>query len=352
MTANHEITLEAVRNYYGRVLQHSDDLQTSACCTAERLPPRLAEIEALIHPEVKEKFYGCGSPLPLAVEGLTALDLGCGSGRDVFLLSKLVGERGQVIGIDMTDEQLAVARKHLEHHRQAFVQAGSNVRLVSGYIEDLASADIVTASVDLVVSNCVVNLSPDKQRVFAEIFRVLKPGGELYFSDVFAGRRVPAPLREDPVLLGECLGGALYIEDFRRMLRDVGCLDYRVVAERRLTLDNPDIERRAGMIDFHSVTIRAFKLDLEDLCEDYGQVAYYKGTIPESPDRFILDRHHVFEVGRPMLVCGNTAAMLSETRYGAHFDIVGDRSVHYGVFDCGPEPGLSATGAAATGACC
>src|SRR5260370_4134757 len=125
----------------------------------------------------------------------------------------------------------------------------------------------------MVVDNGVVNLSPDKRRVFAEIFRVLKPGGELYFSDVFAGRRVPRPLSEDPVLLGECLGGALYIEDFRRILREVGCLDYRVVAKRRLSLDNPDVARKAGMIDFHSVTVRAFKLDVEDLCEDYCQVA-------------------------------------------------------------------------------
>src|SRR5262249_7770650 len=159
-------------------------------------------------------------------------------------LSRLVGEKGQVIGVDMTPEQLSVAEKHLDHHRKAFGYARSNVRLVSGYIEDLASAGIEPGSVDLVVSNCVVNLSPAKPRVRQEVFRALRPGGELYFSDVFAGRRVPEPLTEDPVLLGECLGGALYIEDFRRILRDVGCLDYRVVNKRRLTLDNPEIQRK------------------------------------------------------------------------------------------------------------
>jgi SAM-dependent methyltransferase len=344
-----ELTLEAVRNYYGRVLKSTKDLQTSACCTAEKLPAHLAEIEALIHDEVKDKFYGCGSPLPLALEGATALDLGCGSGRDTFLLSKLVGERGQVIGVDMTPEQLSVAEKHLDHHRRAFGYARSNVRLVSGYIEDLNG--IASGSVDLVVSNCVINLSPDKKRVFGEIFRVLKPGGELYFSDVFTWRRVPAPLREDPVLLGECLGGAMYIEDFRRTLRQAGCLDYRVMSKRKLTLDNPEIERKAGMIDFCSVTVRAFKLDLEDLCEDYGQVATYLGAIPESPHRFVLDDHHTFEAGKPMTVCGNTAAMLQETRYAPHFRVQGDRSVHYGVFDCAP-PTASATGTAPSGACC
>jgi arsenite methyltransferase len=353
MKSTDDLTLAAVRDYYGRVLKSTADLQTSACCTTERLPPHLAAIEAQIHPEVKEKFYGCGSPLPPALEGATVLDLGCGSGRDTFLLSKLVGEHGKVIGIDMTPEQLTVAQKHVEYHRQTFGYARSNVRLVSGYIEDLAGADIASGSVDLVVSNCVVNLSPDKRRVFSEVFRVLKPGGELYFSDVFAGRRVPGPLKEDPVLLGECLGGALYIEDFRRILREVGCLDYRVVTRRRLTLDDPEIERRAGMIDFYSMTVRAFKLDLEDLCEDYGQVAYYRGTVPESPHHFVLDDHHVFHTGQPMLVCGNTAAMVSDTRYGAHFQVLGDRSVHYGPFDCSAKPaGAPTSGAPATGACC
>jgi ubiquinone/menaquinone biosynthesis C-methylase UbiE len=355
MKTTGEMTLEAVRNYYGRVLKSTQDLQTSACCTAEKLPPHLAEVEALIHDEVKDKFYGCGSPLPHALDGATALDLGCGSGRDTYLLSKLVGERGQVIGIDMTPEQLSVADQHRDHHRQKFGYTKSNVRLVAGYIEDLAGADIATNSVDLVVSNCVVNLSPDKRRVFSEIFRVLKPGGELYFSDVFAGRRVPAPLKEDPLLLGECLGGALYIEDFRRIMREVGCLDYRVMSKRRLSLDNPEIERKAGMINFYSVTVRAFKLDLEDLCEDYGQVATYLGTIPESPHQFLLDDHHLFKTGLPMLVCGNSAAMVQDTRYGKHFRVTGDRSTHFGPFDCGPLASAATGGtsaAAPSGACC
>lgn len=338
------MTLEAVRNYYGRVLSSNKDLQTSACCTAEKLPKHLAEVEKLIHDEVKDKFYGCGSPLPPALEGATALDLGCGSGRDTFLLSKLVGERGQVIGVDMTPEQLSVAEKHLDYHRQQFGYSRSNVRLVSGYIEDLNS--ISASTVDLVVSNCVINLSPDKRRVFKEIFRVLKPGGELYFSDVFTGRRVPQPLKEDPVLLGECLGGALYLEDFRRMLRDVGCADHRVISKRRLSLNNPDIERKAGMIDFYSVTVRAFKLELEDLNEDYGQVATYLGTIAEAPHSFKLDENHTFKTGRPTSVSGNSASMLQETRFARHFKIAGDRSTHFGAF------GKLAGEAKSSSACC
>ncbi len=344
-------TLEAVKAYYGRVLQTNQDLKTSACCTAESLPVYLRSIESELHAEVREKFYGCGSPIPLAVQGATVLDLGCGSGRDSFLLSKLVGEQGRVIGVDMTSEQLAVAERHRDYHARKFGYRASNVHLVQAYIEDLQAAGIESGSVDVVISNCVINLSPDKQRVFAEIFRVLKPGGELYFSDVFAGRRVPAALAADSLLLGECLGGALYIEDFRRLLRGVGCLDYRVVSSQPIRLGDPEIERRAGMIDFYSKTVRAFKLDLEDLCEDYGQVAYYLGSLPESPHQFMLDDHHLFKTGQPMLVCGNTAAMVGETRYRAHFKVLGDHRVHYGPFPCGPAAG-AAPGSPASGACC
>ena len=344
-----ESTLDSVKSYYGKVLQTNKDLQTSACCTAEALPVHLRALAGEIHEEVQEKFYGCGSPIPHALEGATVVDLGCGSGRDSYMLSKMVGPKGRVIGVDMTKEQLAVAERHRDYHAKKFGYASSNVRFVSGYIEDLASSGIESNSVDLVVSNCVINLSPDKRRVFSEIFRVLKPGGELFFSDVFSGRRVPQALTKDATLLGECLGGALYTQDFRRLMREVGCLDARIVTKRPIELNNPEIVRMAGMIDFCSVTVRAFKLDLEDVCEDYGQVAWYNGTIADSPHSFILDDHHVFRTGMPMLVCGNTAAMLAETRYRSHFRVIGDRSVHYGLFDCGPSP---AAVAGAAPACC
>jgi hypothetical protein len=121
------------------------------------------------------------------------------------------------------------------------------------------------------------------------------------------------------------------------MLRGVGCPDYRVFSKRRVALSDPEIEARAGMIDFYSMTIRAFKLDnLEDICEDYGQAAVYLGTIPDHPHQFALDDYHVFAAGKPALVCGNSAAMLEDTRYGGHFRIIGDRSTHYGPFDCTP----------------
>jgi ubiquinone/menaquinone biosynthesis C-methylase UbiE len=341
--------LAEVRRYYGRVLGGSGDLKTSACCAGDAAPEHLRALIADVHPEVRERFYGCGLPLPPALSGCTVLDLGCGTGRDCYVLSRLVGEAGRVIGVDMTPEQLAIARRHREWHARAYGYARSNVELLEGYVEDLRALAIPDESVDVVTSNCVVNLSPDKPRVLREIFRVLKPGGELYFSDVFADRRVPPALRQDPVLLGECLAGALYTEDFRRMVADVGCADVRAVATQPITLDDPEIRRRIGMVGFRSLTIRAFKLALEDRCEDYGQVAQYLGTIPELPHAFDLDDHHHFETGRPMLVCGNTADMLARTRYAPHFRVVGDKATHFGLFDCAPA---GAASPAAGGPCC
>ena len=342
-------TLESVQHYYGKVLASSKDLQTSACCTAEAMPAHLRPLLADIHEEVQDKFYGCGSPIPSDLEGCTVLDLGSGSGRDCYLLSRLVGERGRVIGVDMTAEQLAVARRHVDWHATRYGYGRPNVEFKQGYIEDLESAGIASGSIDVVVSNCVINLSPDKGRVFSEILRVLRPGGELLFSDVFADRRLPATLQRDPVLLGECLGGALYGEDFRRLLLDRGCRDFRTVASTPLALGNVEIERKVGMVTFTSRTVRAFKLDLEDRCEDYGQVAYYQGTIPEAPHGFTFDDHHHFRTGMPHLVCSNTAAMLASTRYARHFKIVGDTSTHYGLFDCAPAASAAEP---SSGACC
>lgn len=343
-------TLESVQEYYGKVLSTKSDLQTNACCTADGCSTEIKDVLSSIDDEILSKFYGCGSPIPPLLEGLSVLDLGCGTGRDVYVLSKLVGESGRVIGIDMTDEQLQVARRHVDSQTKQFGYSKPNVEFVQGYIEDLKSAGIEDASIDLVVSNCVINLSPAKDKVLAEIFRVLKPGGELYFSDVFADRRIPEALRDDEVLYGECLSGALYGEDFRRLLEPLGCKDARVVDSSVITVDNEQLEQKIGMINFESRTIRAFKLEsLEDRCEDFGQVAIYKGTIEGHPHRFLLDDHHLLETGRPMLVCGNTAAMLEETRYSAHFEIRGDRSTHYGLFDC--TGGVPLVSAVATSCC-
>ena len=342
---------EDVRHYYGEVLQSSADLKTGACCPTEAMPEHVRPLLADLHPEVQARFYGCGSPLPPALEGATVLDLGCGTGRDVYLLSRLVGEHGRVIGIDMTPEQLEVAQRHRHWHAARYGYARSNVTFANGLIEDLQGCGIADASIDVVVSNCVLNLSPEKERVFAEIFRVLKPGGELYFSDVFADKRIPASLRDDPVLLGECLAGALYTEDFRRMMQRIGCADMRTVTQSGIPLLDPAIEAKVGMVGFKSITVRAFRVPLEDRCEDYGQVATYKGTIPQQPHAFVLDDHHRFETSRPMRVCGNTFDMLAQSRYARHFNLAGDTSVHFGLFDCAP-PATAMSASASPSPCC
>ncbi|UQA97066.1 methyltransferase domain-containing protein [Streptomyces halobius] len=347
----HTSSVEAtVKEYYGQVLASTADLKTTACCTDAAPPAHIAAALARVHEEVKDRYYGCGSPIPPALEGATVLDLGCGSGRDAYVLSQLVGPTGKVIGIDMTDGQLEVARRHLDWHATEFGYA--NVDFRQGYIEDLATAGIADGSVDLVVSNCVLNLSPDKPRVFTEVFRVLKPGGELYVSDVFADRRLPAALLEDPVLVGECLAGALYTEDFRRILDRAGCPDARTVSSAPLALGDPAIERKIGFAAFTSRTVRAFKLPLEDRCEDYGQVAVYHGTLAEHPHAFDLDNHHRFHTGKPMLVCGNTADMLSATRYARHFTVTGDKSTHHGLFPCVPSEQDGAARSESGSGCC
>jgi arsenite methyltransferase len=346
---NMQATLDNVRHYYGDVLQSTRDLKTGACCPAEAMPPALRLLLQDVHPEVRDRFYGCGSPLPPALEGKTVLDLGCGTGRDVYLLSRLVGESGHVIGVDMTPEQLQVATRHQAWHAERYGHARSNVTFAQGYIEQLHACGIADASIDVVVSNCVLNLSPEKEKVFAEIFRVLKPGGELYFSDVFADRRIADGLRTDPVLLGECLSGALYVEDFRRIMQGLGCADVRCVSQSPIPLLDPEIEARIGMVGFRSMTMRAFRLPLEDRCEDYGQVATYRGSIAGLPHAFVLDDHHRFETGKPWRVCGNTFDMLAQSRYAGHFELHGDKRVHFGLFDCGSGP---ATAAAGTSACC
>lgn len=345
---------QKLRDYYGKILTGKKDLQSRACCCQdENVPPSVRAALGEINAEVSARFYGCGSPLPPLLAGCVVLDLGCGSGRDVFLASRLAGPTGYVIGVDMTEEQLAVGRAHQAAQMARFGFAESNVDFRQGYIEDLLALGIADNSVDVVISNCVINLSPDKQRVFTEIFRVLKPGGELLFSDVFAGRRVPARFHGDPLLHGECLAGAMYVEDFRRILQGLGCLDFRQTCKRRINLGNPAIEARIGMVDFYSITVRAFKLaGLEDICEDYGQTATYLGTIPDFPYYFDLDDHHRFITGKPMLVCGNTAAMVGETRYAPHFAVTGDRSTHFGPFACGPAADKSSTDGGSGGACC
>ena len=326
-------TLSRVQSYYGETLRSSADLKTDACTTSAAPAPHVSAALGRVHDEVTARYYGCGLALPAALEGLRVLDLGCGAGRDVYALAQLVGSAGEVVGVDMTPEQLEVARRWEGWHAERFGYARPNTRFLEGQLESLGALDLPAGSFDVIVSNCVINLCVDKPAVFREAFRLLKPGGELYFSDVYADRRVPAALVDDPVLYGECLSGALYRGDFLRVAQAAGFTDPRIVDHRRLGILDRGLEARLAPIRFASVTARLFKLDgLESACEDYGQAVVYRGGIEGMERVFVLDAEHAIEAGRVFPVCGNTLAMLRETRFRDAFEVVGNGERHLGLF--------------------
>lgn len=161
---------------------------------------------------------GCGNPLAIASlqEGETVLDLGSGGGFDCFLARRQVGETGYVIGVDMTPDMVDLANKNV-------IKSGyKNVDFRLGQIENLPVTD---SSVDVIISNCVINLSTDKAKVFKEAYRVLKPGGKLSISDVVATEIIPEHIKQDLGLISSCIGGAEYVEDVRKMIDEAGFKD-------------------------------------------------------------------------------------------------------------------------------
>lgn len=296
-------------------------------------PRRFREILQKIPLEVSDRFTGCGSPIPEAVEGRRILDLGCGTGRDVFLCAALAGPHGYVLGVDREDELLAVARRHVEAAMERFGHPEPNVAFRKGNIENLEHVGLEDEGFDVVISNRALGLMPDKLRVLREVYRVLKPGGEFYFADVYADRRLAEGASNDPEVGREQLGGALYVGDFIRLGRTGGFADPRIVDRSPLQLADPDLQSRLGGVRFWAVTFRLFKVrDLEDGEEDYGQAARYLGTIPGCHHHFRLDADNHFETGRALRVGGNTARILAVSRLRPHFDLLGDQSLHFGPF--------------------
>ena len=223
-----------VRESYAKVAASSDNGgccgEASSCCGVSQD----VQINALISsrlgyshqdlasvPQGADMGLGCGNPRAIAAlrRGEVVLDLGSGGGFDAFLAAREVGDNGRVIGVDMTPEMLSKARRNAAQGRFG------NVEFRLGEIENLPVAD---ASVDVIISNCVINLSPDKPRVFREAWRVLKPGGRLAISDVVASTELPASMRDDPYLHSACVAGASLIGDLETWLADAGFGEIRI----------------------------------------------------------------------------------------------------------------------------
>lgn len=253
---------KAVRQHYGEIAKGGDSAsccgKTSSCCevksvstVSEALGYSAEEVAAV--PEGANLGLGSGNPVALAKlrPGEIVLDLGSGAGFDCFLAAKQVGESGHVIGVDMTFEMLNRARENS-------AKGGCrNVEFRLGEIENLPIAD---ASVDVIISNCVINLSPDKIRVFREAFRVLKPGGRLAISDLVASTQIPQEIRENLALYCGCLAGAASIEGLKKMLEKAGFHNTRIKPKNQGLKFEQEVARGRSLEDYVvSATIEAIK---------------------------------------------------------------------------------------------
>lgn len=311
---------DSVSEYYGKVVQNSSDLKTDVCVIGDLIKKHHKEILSKISPIVLERFYGCGSPIPDPLEGCTILDLGSGTGRDCFLASVLAGKSGRVIGIDMTDEQLKIANGAIAYHKDHFKDS-SPVEFRKGYIEDLKSVGIQDSSIDVVISNCVVNLASDKMKVFKEIFRVLKDGGEVHISDIFSDRELPQLAKEDKVLVGECLGNAIDISKFNEIMNEIGFSEVKVVDTHIVHPPN-DIPEEVipKEVVFLSITFRAFKGISKR--NNKNEVVTYKGGIPGSESQYSFSVENIFNIGSPVPVHSDIAEIIKKSRLNKYFEVL------------------------------
>ena len=328
----------AVRDRYARAAGKSE---AALCCPIEYD----AQYLKVIPSEVIEKDYGCGDPSRWLKPGETVLDLGSGTGKIAFIAAQIVGAEGRVIGVDMTDAMLEVARRNapIVAERIGF----SNVEFRKGRIQDLgldldaldaefrarpvagANAFLETEalvqrlrrerplvaddSVDVVGSNCVLNLveSAAKAQLFREILRVLRDGGRAVISDIVSDEEVPAHLQRDAELWSGCISGALTEEGFLRAFADAGFHGIEVVK-----FDDAPWQTVEG-IEFRSVTVQAFK-GKHGPCMDRKQAVIYKGPFKEVLD----DDGHRLIRGRRTAVCGKTYRLYSQPPYVGQFVMI------------------------------
>jgi MoaA/NifB/PqqE/SkfB family radical SAM enzyme/SAM-dependent methyltransferase len=304
-----------VREFYGEAAERP---QAELCC------PTKYDTLAIDHipQEVIDRFYGCGSPMTSAgiKEGETVVDLGSGAGIDVFIAAKFVGATGHAIGVDMTDEMLKVARENKP--KVASTLGYDVVDFRKGYLEKIPVED---RTVDLVTSNCVINLSPDKPRVFEEMWRVLKDHGRILISDIVSETDVPPHLKVNEQLWGECLVGALTQEEFVAGLERAGFYGIEVLKKSYWK----DVEG----YPFYSVTVRGWKFEKTAGCVFKGHKAVYLG-----PGKMFVDEEgHQFPRNEEYEICTDTVARLSRAPYNGFFAIVEPGEERSGYACCGPE---------------
>jgi len=243
-----------VKERYGKIASEgSSCCPNSSCCTpdiikqAKSLGYSEQEIENL--PEDAVMGLGCGNPTALAElkEGETVMDLGSGGGIDVFLAAHKVGEKGKVIGVDMTPEMLQRARENARKGNY------NNVEFRLGEIENLPSAN---DSVDVIISNCVINLSPDKLAVYKEIYRTLKPEGRILISDLVTEGELPEEIRKSFSAWAGCIAGALEKKEYLDIIKKAGFRDITVVAEQPFNVQGMDIRLIGKII---SIQVKAYK---------------------------------------------------------------------------------------------
>ncbi len=331
--------LEAVNERYSNAAKKYESMP---CCPGQSYDKRLLQA---IPAEVIERDYGCGDPSPYVRKGDIVLDLGSGGGKLCFIASQITGASGRVIGVDMNDEMLALARKAAPEVAKKLGYA--NVEFRKGRIEDLAldldavdrylemdpiknwadldlfdemtsnlraSAPLLAdASVDVVVSNCVLNLvSPaQKRKLFSEIHRVLKPGGRAVISDVVCDEVIPAHLQADKNLWSGCASGAMLEDEFLEAFAQAGLYGVTVVDRN----SQPYVEIEG--IEFRTMTITAYK-GKEGPCWEHNQAVIYKGPFKRVED----DDGHVMERGKRVAVCAKTFAILDREPYKGLFERV------------------------------
>jgi radical SAM protein with 4Fe4S-binding SPASM domain len=290
---------EVVREFYGKA---AEEPQKELCCPTSY--PR--EDISHIPNDVIERFYGCGSPISIAnvKPGETVVDLGSGAGIDCFIAAKKVGKSGRVIGVDMTDQMLGIAN---ECKSTVAKNLGYDaVEFRRGFLEEIP---VVNKTVDLITSNCVINLSPDKKRVFSEMWRILKNHGRIVISDIVSEKEVPEHIVTNNDLWGECIAGSLKEEQFLSYLEQAGFYGLQLLD--KIYWKNVENHR------FYSITVRGYKYEKTAGCVYIGQRAIYLGPLKAIAD----EEGHLFPRNEAVEICTDTAEKLAKPPYEGIFII-------------------------------